>query len=95
MDQEMQKLLCERLDCSAEEAQRIAKDLEQLREELVPVLNTWINGETVSGDISYEGYTLNGLIKDYKMQFTGALLTLDWLLKEPDAAKKALRYGIR
>lgn len=95
MGQTLQELLVERLNCSMEVAGRIAQDLGQLREELVPLLNAWIKGEPLDGETLYEGYTLNGLIADYQMQFTGALLTLDWLLKEPEIAKKALRHGIR
>lgn len=95
MDQKLQELLVERLNCSIEEAGRITRDLGQLQEELVPLLNAWVKGEAVDGETPYEGYTLNRLMTDYQMQFTGALLTLDWLLKEPETAKKALRYGIR
>ena len=34
-------------------------------------------------------------MRDYDMMFTGAVLTLDWLIREPEAAKKALKEGIR
>jgi hypothetical protein len=40
-----------------------------------------------------EGYSLARLVRDYALQEPGAFLMLDWLLKEPIAAKAALARG--
>ena len=32
---------------------------------------------------------------EYKMKPIGAFITLDWLYREPDQAKKALKRGIK
>lgn len=44
-------------------------------------------------DIAREGYTVKGLIKDYSMNPIAAYLTLDYLEKQPDEAKKSLKKG--
>lgn len=91
----MEKMIMERLDCSAKEAAAIAADLADLHTALKPVLSAWMNGEPYDTEREYEGYSIKTLMRDYGMQFTGAILTLDWLIKDPQEAVKALAYGIR
>lgn len=91
----MEKIIMERLNCSPKEAAEIVEDLSDLHVELKPVLSSWIRGEYVDYDKEYEGYTIKSLMQNYGMQFTGAILTVDWLMKDPKAAVKALTYGIR
>lgn len=91
----MEKIIMERLGCSAKEAAEIAADLADLHTALKPVLSAWINGEPYNAESEYEGYSIKTLMQDYGMQFTGAILTVDWLLKDPKEAAKALAYGIR
>lgn len=91
----MKKVIMERLNCSTKEAMEIVADLSELHNELKPVLSAWINNGYVDYDKEYEGYSLKSLMQDYRMQFTGAILTADWLIKDPKAATKALHYGIR
>ncbi|CCZ69759.1 MULTISPECIES: hypothetical protein [Bacteroides] len=40
-------------------------------------------------------YSYTVLIQAYKMKPIGAFITLDWLYREPDQAKKALKRGIK
>lgn len=91
----MEKIIMERMHCTAEDAAQIAKDLTALDEQLKPVLTAWVENGPVDCNKEYNGYSLNSLMKGFGMQFTGALLTLDWLIKEPKAASAALAYGIR
>lgn len=91
----METIIMERLNCSAKEASQIAADLSNLHGELKPVLSSWIHGEYVDYDKKYEGHSIKSLMQDYGMQFTGAILTIDWLMKDPKTAVKALTYGIR
>lgn len=91
----MKELLMERLHCNERQAEKTASSLSKLSDSLRPVLEQWLKDGAFDGNQAVEGYSLNALMKDYHMQFTGALLTMDWLLKEPAAAKKALSRGIK
>lgn len=91
----MEEIIMERLNCSAKEAAEIVADLDNLHDELKPILSAWIHGEPVDYEKEYKGYSIKSLMHDFHMQFTGAILTVDWLIKDPDAASKALAYGIR
>lgn len=91
----MKELIMQRIGCTEKEADSIVKDLSRISPELKPVLDCWCDTGEVDGQIGAEGYSLKRLMDEYDMKFTGALLTLDWLLKDPETAKKALCYGIR
>ena len=45
--------------------------------------------------VSAEGFSYETLVTDYKMNPVGALITLDWLIREPEIAKEALKKGIK
>lgn len=46
-------------------------------------------------DITVEGYSYDFLTKRMNMQPVGAFITLDWLIREPERAKNALKKGIK
>lgn len=46
-------------------------------------------------DISIEGFAFKDLITKWGMNPVGAFITLDWLLREPEKAKRALNKGIK
>lgn len=46
-------------------------------------------------EIEVEGYNYKKLIEDFGMKPVGALITLDWLIREPENAKEALQKGIK
>lgn len=91
----MKSIIMERIGCQEAEATLIEKDLAQVCEQLQPLVTRWLETGEDTDDTMYEGYSLNSLKELYDMYFTGAVLTLDWLIKEPEEAKKAMRYGIR
>lgn len=91
----MEEIIMDRLHCTAKEAAQIAEDLALLHDDLKPFLTAWLENQPVNYDKEYNGYSLNSLMEGFGMQFTGALLTLDWLVKDPKAASNALAYGIR
>ncbi len=43
---------------------------------------------------TYRGYSIDTLCSDYGMNFIAAFLTVDWIIKEPEAAVLALQDGI-
>lgn len=44
-------------------------------------------------EIEVEGYTIKRLIDQHDMKPPAAFLTLDWLMRSPDEAKKSLTKG--
>lgn len=91
----MKSIIIERLHCSEKRAAIIENDLRQIDPELRPILNQWLQDGHCSNDTVYHGYSLDRLMNDMGMRFTGALLTLDWIIKDPEEAIKALSEPIR
>lgn len=91
----MKKIIQERQGCSEKRAEILEKELQNLSEPLKPILQAWLDNGVEDDSTLYSGYSLNSLKEAFGMKFTGAILTLDWLLKDPVAAKKALKEGIR
>ena len=91
----MKELIMERLQCNEKRAAVIAADLEQISPELKPLLDKWIQDGACEDATLYGGYSLDMLMKEKGYRFTGALLTLDWIIKEPETALKAMAEPIR
>lgn len=80
--------------CSKADAKEIADCIKMLDEKLKPIFDAWIDDKSYN-DISVFGFSIESLINDYDMEFTGALLTMNWICKDPDMAISALKSGIR
>lgn len=91
----MEEIIISRTGCSPHEASQIATALKTLSPELKPHLKAWLKDEAYTFSNDYGGYSLKKLMDNFGMTFTGAILTLDWLIREPENAKEALAYGIR
>lgn len=91
----MKQIIMERIGCSDKKAEAIEKRLQKICPELKPVLEEWLESGKEEYDKQYEGFTISSLMKEYGMQFTGALLTIDWLIRDPETAKEAIKEGIK
>ena len=91
----MKNIIMKRLNCTEKEAALIADDLNMVSPQLKSAVAAWLENGAIDETIEAEGYTLGYLMKEYDMQFTGAILTIDWLLKSPQEARKAIACGIR
>lgn len=75
-------------------ARRVAEDLQHLSAPLDVMFRKWVDsGET--RDFAAHGYAVSAFVNDWKMKYPAALLTMDWLLKEPETAINELKRGIR
>ena len=94
----MKKIIMERLQCKEDKkearAAAIEKELRNISPELQPLLDKWLKDGHCEDDKLYHGYSLSMLMHEKGLHITGALLTLDWIIKEPDAALKALSEPI-
>ena len=90
----IRELLMSRFGYSEQDVCVLCNDLEQLDQALVPVLAKWIKDGDCSDSTEYSGYSINSLCSEYEMNFIAALLTLDWIIKEPEQAIPAIKSGI-
>ena len=90
----IRELLMSRFGYSEQDISVLCSDLEQLDQALVPVLAKWIKDGDCSDSTEYSGYSINSLCTEYEMNFIAALLTLDWIIKEPEQAIPAIKSGI-
>ena len=87
-------LIMNRNGCNHAQAAMIAEDLCKIDPRLQPLLDDWIKQGKEDDDTLYEGYSINSLKESMHMRFTGALLTLNWLLRDPKTAREALSQGV-
>ena len=73
-------------------AEIIAKKLIDSSPQVQQVFNVfWESGEIPVLEV--EGYTVSRLSEEHGMKPIAALLTLDWLIRDPDHAKRSLKKG--
>mgnify|MGYP000103969878 CR=1 FL=1 len=90
----MKNIIIERLNCNVKTAEKLETKLNVISDELKPILNAWLESGLETSDIEYNGYSINSLMKKDGMKFTGALLTLDWLIRDPKKASAVIEKGI-
>ena len=72
-----------------------AQNLLKLTGRFASALQNWIDTRDTAL-VEANGYSSEGLMKRYNgMTYPAALLTLDWLDREPEKAKSAIERGIR
>ena len=76
------------------QASLVASELMAVDSSLVPYLEDWIETDSET-DYSVSGFSLMKLKDKYQMTYPAALLTIDWLIKEPEVAANAINRGIR
>lgn len=72
----------------------VADDLMRLSSPLDVALRRWLDIEEMS-DFSAEGYSVFQFMQQWGMKYPAALLTMDWILKEPETAIRELKKGIK
>lgn len=68
--------------------------LEKLSPVIAKAFEQWINCKQTP-DLCIEGYSYTELVHNWGMKPIGAFITLDWLIREPEKAKKSLKKGIK
>lgn len=76
------------------QAQSVAKELIEVSSPLQPLLQSWIT-EGTENDFTAERFSILELKKRFNMTYPAALLSIDWVLKEPEIAIRAINRGIR
>ena len=73
-------------------ARLIAEKLSHSHPEVQKAFWIWWEHGSI-GELEVEGYNINRLMKEHDMNPIAALLTLDWLLRDPEKAKASLKRG--
>ena len=76
-------------------ARMVLPDLLGLSEPLKSLLKAWLENEKQQSDYAIAGFSVSEMQKERGMNYPAALLTIDWLIKEPENAKKSLTKGLR
>lgn len=72
----------------------LAEDLIRISTVLEPCLHSWMeSGEEV--DYCVDGFSIKGLMQKYQLQYPAALLSIDWVIKDPTTAIAAINRGVR
>jgi len=79
---------------SEKQAEGVVTELLNIDKVLVPCLEKWVKDGKES-DFEAEGFSLLGLKAKYNMAYPAALLSIDWLLKDPMLAKEVINRGIK
>lgn len=69
-------------------AEMVARELMNVDNSLSMLVVKWLKDEHT--DFESHGYSISGLMKDRNMTYPAALLTIDWLIKEPEKALESL-----
>ena len=88
--EEIKKLL-EARGYSQKNAGLVATEIQSLEPSLIPLWEKWAVDAKDCEDFEAEGYSIRFFMKKQRMTYPAALLSIDWLLKEPDKAKEALK----
>lgn len=72
----------------------VANDLQEIDSTLQDALQRWLIIEE-EVDFQIEGLKLSELKQKFDMTYPAALLTMDWLIKEPELATKSINRGIK
>lgn len=70
-------------------------DLMCLAAPLDRMLQVWLDNEKEQSDYSCCDFSIRSLQRERGMKYPAALLTIDWLMKEPEKAKRSLTKGIK
>lgn len=77
-----------------EDAVSVAADLGNVTDCLKAVLDKWLL-DGLESDYEAEGYTILGLKEQFEMTYPAALLSIDWIIKDPSEAIECIKRGIR
>lgn len=80
---------------TAKVAKLVAKELVNLSDPLSGYFTDWADDDQCQQDFECEGYSIANLQKERGMSYPAALLTMDWIIKEPESAIKSLSRGTK
>lgn len=77
-----------------EDAISVASELAEVSDCLKNALDKWLKDGSET-DYEVEGYSILSLKEQFEMTFPAALLSIDWIIKDPSEAIECIKRGIR
>jgi len=72
----------------------VCEKLSTIDDSFKECLNLWVANGVIT-EVNVCGISLKQLMSKFKMEYPAALLTMDWLKREPEKALKSIKRGIR
>ena len=76
-------------------ASQVAEEMVNIAPQLQQYLEAWLMDKSYNENYEVGEYSLKRLQEERRMNYPAALLTMDWLIKEPEAALRSLNRGIK
>lgn len=76
------------------DAEMMSRELSRIDKRFNSAVEAWLQ-TGVETEYEISGVKLSDLVREFKMTYAAAILTMDWVLREPEEAKEAIRRGIR
>lgn len=76
-------------------ASLVAEEMVNIAPQLQQYLEVWLMDKSYNENYEVGKYSLKRLQEERRMNYPAALLTMDWLIKEPEAALRSLNRGIK
>lgn len=76
-------------------ASLVAEEMVNIAPQLQQYLEAWLMDKSYNENYEVGEYSLKRLQEERCMNYPAALLTMDWLIKEPEAALRSLNRGIK
>lgn len=76
-------------------AKLVAEEILTLHPSLQPLWEHWVNDPTVCDGFEAEGFSIRFFMEKQRMAYPAALLSVDWILKEPEAAVKSIKKTVK
>lgn len=93
--EEIKAILVSREGYNSAKADAVATDLIGLDAPLAELLLKWLNDPSCKGDFAAEGVSLFQLQKKLKLNYPASLLTMDWIIKDPENAVVEIKNRFR
>ncbi len=85
----LREKLIDDLDVPKSAVEGIIEKVKKLQPDIAASFEKWFESGVID-TIEIEGYTLEKLMGERKMNIVSAYLLLDWLKRDPDAARNAM-----
>ena len=90
-EQKILMRLRDEMGISEEKAHVLYGDILALDDKLKLIFDKWLENPKCVDDYEARGFSIKGMMEKYKLTFVSAILTMDWIEKEPDVAVKAIK----
>lgn len=75
-------------------AETASVDLVNISDSLKPLLASWLSDSTET-DYKSNGITIKGIMAKFGMKYPAALLSVNWVIKDPKTAIPIINKGLR